>query len=198
MDYPEYIKVNNKEYKINTDFRIAIKCNEIAQNDKIRDYERALAIIYILFGDEAIEDAKQNPDLYEKFLKAAIKYLSCGKEPEKNQEKPDMDYIEDEGFIKSSFQYDYKYDPYEMDHVHWYKYFNDLNNLSNSEFGNCCVLNRVRNLRNMNLSEIKDIKERERIRKAQERFALKKYRREFNLTEQQEKSMEELNKLIGL
>lgn len=198
MDYPEYIKINNKEYKINTDFRVAIRCNQIAQDEMIKDYERALAIICLLFGTKAMDDCEKQPELYEKFLKAALKYLSCEKEQEKNKEQPDMDFIEDQGYIASSFEYDYKYNPYEKEHVHWYKYMNDLNNLSNDEFGMCCILNRVRNLRNIKLSEIKDSKQREKIKKAQEKFALKKYKKEFNLTKQQEKSMEELNKILGL
>lgn len=196
-EYPEYVRIEGKEYKINTDFRVAIECNQVCESD-VNQFERALAVIYLLFGEEAMNDCENNPALYEKFMKAAMKYLLCGKEKEKNPEKPDMDFVEDEGYIRSSFQYDYKYDPYEMKYVHWFKYMNDLNNLSNSEMGDCCVLNRVRNLRNIKLNEIKDSKEREKIRKSQERFALKKYKKEYNLTEEQEKSMEELNKIIGL
>lgn len=52
MNNPEYVKVDNKLYKINTDFRVAIECNYIAQDEKIGDYERSLAIIYKLFGEE--------------------------------------------------------------------------------------------------------------------------------------------------
>ena len=198
MNYPEYIKINGKEYKINTDFRVAIKCNEIAEDKTIKDYERAVGIIYVLFGDEALNDAEKNPELYQKFLNGALKYLVCGKELEQKKEQPDMDFIEDEGYIRSSFQYDYKYDPYEKDYVHWYKYMNDLNNLSNDEFGICCVLSRIRNIRTADLSKIKDSKERNRMKEAQDRVALKKYSKEYNLTKEQEKSMEELNKIIGL
>lgn len=196
-EYPEFIKIGSKEYKINTDFRVAIRCNEICESN-VHEIERAMAVICLLFGKEALEDAEKQPELYEKFMKASLKYLLCLKEKEDNDEKPDMDFIEDEGYIRSSFQYDYKYDPYDLEHVHWFKYMNDLNNLSNSELGDCCVLNRVRNLRNIKLSEIKDRKERERIKKAQERVALKKYKKEYRLTEEQERSMQELNNMLGI
>ena len=49
---PEYALVNDRKYKINTDFKIALRCEEISQNKDISDTERALAIIYLLFGDE--------------------------------------------------------------------------------------------------------------------------------------------------
>ena len=45
MNNPEYVKVGDKKYKINTDFRVAIECNNIAQDDSIGNTERPLAII---------------------------------------------------------------------------------------------------------------------------------------------------------
>ena len=75
MEYPKYVKVNDKKYAINTDFRVAIECNKIAEDTSIGDFERALAVIYKLFGDEGINAQ----DDYEKLLELAIKYLSCGK-----------------------------------------------------------------------------------------------------------------------
>lgn len=195
MDYPKYVMVEGKKYAINTDFRVAIECNRIAEDETIGDLERALGVIYELFGDEGIN----TPNHYEKLLEMAKKYLSCGKEIEDTKEKPDMDYIEDRDYIASSFQYDYKYDPYQMEYVHWWKYFNDLNNLSNSEFGNCCVLNRVRNLRNYDTRQIKDSKERQKMEKAKQQVALKKYKpKKKEATDEQMKSAEEFLKGIGL
>ena len=82
--------------------------------------------------------------------------------------------------------------------MHWWKFNNLINGLSNSELGNCCVLNRVRNLRNYDVSEIKDKKQRDKIIEAKEKVALKKYKKENNITAEQEKSMQELNKILGL
>lgn len=195
MTYPNYVKVNDKKYKINTDFRVAIECDSIARNENIEGEERALAIIYKLFGEEGLKDTQN----YEKLLELAQKYLSCGKEIDiKHNQKPDMDYIEDEGYIRSSFKYDYKYDPYEMEYMHWYEYFNDLNNLSNSELGDCCILNRVRNLRNMDLNEIKDPKEKQKIQEAKQAVALKRNKKEKHFTEEQNKSINKFKKLAGL
>jgi len=195
-DYPEYVEVEGKRYKINTDFRVAIECNRIAQDETIGDFERVLGVICTLFGTEAID----NPNHYEKLLKLALKYLSCDKDIDnQSNEEPYMDYIEDRWYISSSFEYDYKYDPYEMEHCHWYKFFNDLNNLSNSEIGNCCVLNKVINLRKFNPNEIKDFKERDKIIKAKELVKLKKHKKEtkVELTEAQQKSVDEFYKSLG-
>lgn len=191
MKCPQYVKIKDKLYKINTDFRVAIQCNEIAQDSSIGNFERALAIIYKLFGEEGLNDIEN----YEKLLELGTKYLSCGKEIENTKEKPDMDYIKDMDLIEASFMSDYHIDltTQEMD---WWKFNNLMNGLSNSELGNCCILNTIRNLRNYDASKIEDRKERQKIIEAQKYWALDK--RENHLTKEQEKSMEELNKILGL
>lgn len=193
MKYPEYVEIEGKQYKINTDFRVAIRCNEIAEDAKIGDCERALGIIYTLYGEEGIN----TPGHYEKLLELAKKYLSCGKEIEiTSDEQPDMDYVEDMDYIEASFMSDYHID-LTNEQMHWWKFMKLMNGLSNSDMGNCCILNRIRNLRNYNVSEIKDSKERQKIAKAKDMVALKKYKKENHLTKEQEESMERLNKILG-
>lgn len=194
-NYPEYAKIGNKKYKINTDFRIAIECQSIATDESISDYERALAIIYKLFGDEGINDF----DNYEKLLEIAMKYLGCGKEiePSKNNEEPDMDFKQDMDYIEASFMSDYNIDLTNIT-MHWWKFYNLINGLSNSEMGNCCVLNRVRNLRNYDTKEIKDPKERKKVEQAKKQVALKKEHKKREFTDKEQQNMEEFYKSIGL
>lgn len=193
MKYPEYVKIDDKLYKINTDFRVAIKCNEIAQDNNINDIERALGIIYMLFGDEGID----TPEHYETLLKKAKKYLSCGKELEVNKkEEPDMDFVQDYGLIWASMYSDYNGLDIDKEEIHWWKFMDMLNGLSNSELGNCCVLNRVRNLRNYDLKDIKDPKEREKIIKAKKEVALKKNKKVA--TKEELKSANEFLKNLGV
>ena len=191
--YPEYVEVEGKKYKINTDFRVAIECNKIAEDDSIGNLERALAIIYTLFGEEGINTS----DHYEKLLELAQKYLLCGKEFEENSNnKPDMDFIEDMDYIEASFMSDYHID-LTNETMHWWKFNNLINGLSNSEMGNCCVLNRIRNLRTFDVSEIKDKKERDKILKAKKQVELKKYKKKGRKATKKEKqsAMNFLNKL---
>ena len=187
------IQIEDTIYEANTDFRIAIRCSEIAQDDTIGDFERVLGIICTMFGEKALD----NPNHYEKLLKWALNYLSCGQEVIDNKEQPDMDYVEDMEYIEASFMSDYHID-LENEDMDWHKFNKLMNGLSNSELGNCCVLNRIRNLRNFEVSTIKDSKERQKITKAKEQVALKKYKKENHLTKEQEESMERLNKILGL
>ena len=194
MNYPEYVKIDDKKYKINTDFRTAIQCQDIATDETISDYERALAIVYKLFGDEGIN----TPQHYEKLLELAIKYLSCGKEVDmKDNEEPDMDFTQDMDYIEASFMSDYNIDLTNTE-MHWWKFYNLINGLSNSEMGNCCVLNRVRNLRTYDTKDIKDPKELEKIKKAKQQVALKKRVVKKNLTTEQQKNIDNFYKMTGI
>lgn len=191
MNNPEYVKIENRIYPINTDFRIAIECNNIAQSDNIGDTERPLAIIYKLFGSKGLD----NPDDWEKLLELAMKYLCLNKELDDSDEEPDMDFNKDMDYIEASFMSDYKIDLTETK-MHWWKFFNLIEGLSNSELGNCCVLNRIRNLRTFDVSKIKDQKEKRKIVEAKERFSLNR-KKEIKMTDKERKSQDKFFELLG-
>lgn len=190
--YPQYVEVNNKRYKINTDFRVAIECNRIAEDKTIGDLERGLAVIYALFGDEGID----TPEHYEKLLDLAKKYLLCGKEYDtKRNEKPNMDFIQDYSYITTSFMSDYHIDLDNCE-MHWWKFIDLMNGLSNSEFGNCCILNKIRNLRDLDISTIKDAKARKQIIEMKKEVALHKDKKV--VTQEQKDRAKEIYKKLGI
>ena len=194
MNYPEYVRIGEKKYKINTDFRIAIECQEIATDENIGDLERALAIIYKLFGDEGMADSEN----YERLLDLGRRYLSCGKEIEtSNNEEPDMDFIQDMDYIEASFMSDYNIDLTQLE-MHWWKFYKLMNGLSNSEMGNCCVLNRVRNLRTFDTKDIKDPKELAKINEAKKQVALKRKVVHKELTNEQKKNIDNFYEKLGI
>ena len=190
---PTKIKIDNIEYPINTDFRVAIKCDKVGRDTSIGDMERALAIIYMLFGEKGLE----NDFHHQQLLELAQKYLSCGKEIEKSNKEPDMDYEQDMDYIYASFMSDYNID-LENTQMHWWTFNTLINGLSNNEFGNCCIFNKIRNIRNYDLKEIKDVKERQKMQKAKESVALKKVAIQKKFTDEQEKNIEEFKRLAGI
>lgn len=193
MNYPKYVEIEDRRYEINTDFRIAIECNRIAEDETIGDFERVLAIIYTLFGEKGLNHQED----YEKLLELAKKYLTCGNELDETNDEPDMDYIQDMGYIEASFISDYNID-LENTEMHWWKFDKLMNGLSNSEIGNCCVLNRIRNLRTYDTKDIKDQKELERIKKAKKQVALKKREYKKELTTEQQKNIDNFYKMTGI
>lgn len=194
MENPTKVKIGEKYYKINTDFRVGLECNKIAQDENISDYERALAIIYKLFGDEGLNDIEN----HMKLLELGQKYLQMGKDmsdvKKGKYEQPDFDYEEDYDYIVASFMYDYHID-LNNTKMHLWTFWNLLNGLSNSEFGSCCILSRIRNLRNYDTSQIKDPKERKKMEEMKEQFALKKNKPK--MTEEQRKNQNEFLELLN-
>lgn len=198
MNNPQYVKVDDKLYKINTDFRVALECNNIAEDKNIGEYERALAIIYKLFGEDGLDCENQN-----KLLELGMKYLLLGNDKKElkneNKEKYELDFNKCIGLIKASFKFDYKYDPYELEYLHWYDFYNDLESLSTSEFGNCCILNRVTSILNQEPKEIKDNKQRQKLIEAQKLLSQKYCKQqEVKMTKEQEESAKAFYKSLGI
>lgn len=177
--YPEFAQIGDTKYKINTDFRVALRCNDIAMAN-VLDEERSLAIVYLLFGDKGLNDTHN----WNSLLEIALKYLRCGKESStkghKTNERVDIDFNQDWNYIQTSFFYDYHID-LQVENMHWWKFYNLLCGLSDK-----CVLNRVRFVREFDINQIKDAKEREKWIRQKELVALR-----IEKTEQ-EKKLDEL------
>ena len=127
--------------------------------------------------------------------------LGKGQKGLKNEpeSKYELDFYKCQGLIRSSFKFDYNYDPYELEYLHWYDFYNDLENLSTSELGNCCILNRIISILNQDTSKIKDSKEKQKIietqKQLQEKYCVKK---EKKITKEQEKSAKAFYKSLGI
>lgn len=184
--YPEYAEIDGKEYKIDTSYRTALKCFEIIEDENIPETERSLAIVYLLFDFIP----KKNIDL---FLKKAIIFLQCGESlEEQSSKKKDMDFIQDQKYINSSFMSDYHIDLSKTD-LHFWQYIELIQGLTENS-----ALSRIRTLRNYDLSEIKDEKTRKNIAEAQKQVALKKEHKKREFSNKEQQNMEEFYKSIGL
>lgn len=163
--YPEYARVGHKKYKINTDYRIALECEKVAKDESISDYERPLAIIYLLFGEDAIKDFSN----LEKLMNIAEKYLKCGKESiDESDEESNMSFEQDWSYIQASFMTDYRIN-LNKEKMHWWMFSDLMNGLTEN-----CVLNRIRFIRDYDISGIKDQKELNKWIKMKKTVELKK------------------------
>lgn len=141
---PLFIEVDGKKYHINTDFRIALECDEIArQNGENKQYETILAVIYKLFGEECLDDVLNERISIEKVLKLVEIYLWCGKKQEElvNDKEPSMNFKQDIGYIRASFMSDYQID-LSKEKMHWWLFNDYLRGLKEDS-----ILNRVRYVR---------------------------------------------------
>lgn len=165
-DYPRFAQTKNRKYKINTDFRVALRCNKMTESD-ISDEERGLALIYLLFGEEGLKHSED----WQELLQLGLKYLRCGKEVQEDneEEEVDMDFEQDWKYIRTSFFYDYKKKITKNTYMHWWEFYELLCGLSEK-----CILSRIRFTRNFDISQIKDSKELEKWIKLKEQVALRK------------------------
>lgn len=165
-NYPKFAQIKNVKYKINTDYRVTLECEKVAQSN-VPEEEKALAIIYLLFGDRGLRDSEN----WQELLEVGLKYLRCGKEIIDNDEETevDMDFEQDWEYIKASFFYDYKIKLTQKKYMHWWEFYNLLCGLSEN-----CILSRVRFVRNYDISQIKDSKEYEKMARQKEMLMIKK------------------------
>lgn len=181
MSYPEYANIDGTRYKINTDFKVALRCFKIINDVDIQGEERTLAIIYILFG------FVPEFDLLQKFLDKAVLFLQCGKtSQEQNSHKRDMDFEYDSAYIGASFMSDYHIDINSVD-MHWWQFCDLISGLTEH-----CVLSRVREIRNYDLSDIKDEKTRSKILQAKEELSIPVRR-----TKEEQAEIDEFERLFG-
>ena len=179
MTYPEYAEVAGVQYKINTDYRVALRCFDVIEDTSICDEERAMAVIYLLFGDVPT-------DRLEDFLRIAGVYLRCGeKEETQASANRDMDFTADEKYIAASFMSDYQIDLYKAD-MHFWQYIHLIQGFTERS-----VMSRVREIRNYDLDELKDPKTRAKMVKAKEAVALPE---KFSKAEQE--AIDEFEKLF--
>lgn len=193
MKCPQKVKIDDTIYNINTDFRVAIECDRIARDETIDDYERPLGIIYTLFGEKALDNEKH----YNKLFDYALKYLRCGKEPQDNNKEPDMDYIKDMPYIEASFMSDYHID-LDNTKMDWYKFSTLMDGLSGGDFGNCCILSKIRKGRKYDPNKIEDPQERAEFIEWQKSISLNKSNRKKEFSEEEKNNMEEFYKQAGL
>lgn len=162
MIYPEALLVGDTEYEINTGYEYALACLACINDPELGDTERAYGVIDILYKDPQPEDLVEA-------VRMAVKFLQLGKDGQapRTARAPDMDYEADMHYIRASFRSDYKLDLGRMPELHWWEFMELLQGLTDD-----CILNRIRDLRNYDLSTVKDPKTRSRIIQAQREVAL--------------------------
>ena len=182
--YPEYVQVDGQQFKLDTDFRTGLKCFEVINDPDISDYERSLAVIYLL-----LDDLPENVN-FEKLMDVLKVYLSCGRKDDNSGSggKKDMDLNEDENYIVSSFMHDYGIDLTRPLQMHWWRFIALLDGLSSE-----CILSRIRDIRTCDLNDYKG-KARTRMAKAKEAVALKK---EVRYTDEEKDAIDHFESLLA-
>lgn len=182
--YPTKMEANGHIYPINTDYRIALACFKALNDTEITNLERFYAIETLLLGENVLSED-------ELILKQKIElYLRCGKEENISEEERDFDYLQDEVEVRTSIRQCYNnLDINKLDYLHWYEYNELISGLTNES-----LINKIRELRSFDLSEVSDEKRKQKIIEAQKKVALK----EIHIKTKEEEEIDEFwNNIMG-
>lgn len=159
MSYPTKAEINGEIYDLNTSYKTALRCFEVINDNRIGDTERTLAVCKLLYGFVPTTDL-------DAFLDKAILFLSCGEKREDEADRRVFDHNYDFKYVTASFASDYHIDLTKED-LHWWRYCELLSGLTRHS-----ILSRVIEIREYDLSEVKDAKSRADIMRAKEEVAL--------------------------
>lgn len=116
--FPTKIRVNNKELKINSDFRNCIKIIEAFEDDELFDEEKYLILVERLYVDD-VEDS----DL-EEAIRKGIKFLDMGEENEDSEEnvKRLYSFSKDDNYIYTGIRQSHNIDLNSIEYLHWWNF----------------------------------------------------------------------------
>lgn len=119
---PTTLCIEDREYKIRTDYRIALTIFEAFNDIELKDNEKAMVMLNLLY--EIV------PDNIEEALKKASWFLDGGKQYEEfNKTKKVMDWEQDESIIFSAVNKVAGYETREKEYMHWWTflgYFSEI------------------------------------------------------------------------
>ncbi len=181
MPYPQFVKIRGKKVRIKTDYNTALKCFKVINDNTIGDYERALAVVYIMYGYIPDED------LINDYLVMAQKFLQCGESIDEQEAKEaDMDFNYDRKYINASFMSDYHIDLTQYPNMHFWQFCELITGLTDK-----CILSRVRQIRTCDPNDYAE-KDRHEIYKAKEALALP-----VNYSKEEQAKIDEFEALFG-
>lgn len=155
MELIKYATIQGKKYEINTDFKVAMKCDAIINDPNIDDYDRGILVTGLLFGEDS-------PYCNEALEKATI-FLGGG---QKESTKKIIDLEQHWNLIYSAFKSQYGINLHSED-LHYQEFLMLLQGLKDQ------VLTDVVDLLTYDLSTVKDPKQKRKILKAQKQFQVK-------------------------
>lgn len=162
--YPKEIEIDGTNFSIDTDFRTWIGINEAMLDISLDPNVRAYLIMSVF--------KKSIPRLETTSLKKVANFLKGpnqedSKESAHRKSRYIFSFTYDADYIIGAFQECYGIDLINIDYLHWWHFLALLNALNIQ-----CALKQRMYYRSIRLADIKDKKERNRIRKIQNAIAL--------------------------
>ena len=172
-EFPDFVEVDGKLYKIITDFRDWIRLNDLVDDDEVNDIDK-VNLLLMWFDGEI-------PDNIEGAIYALGDFLTARgiyRDSETGEKKKDIarafSFSEDAGCIYSAFRECYGIDLQTVEYMHWWKFQTLFDWLPQDT-----EIKKRMMYRTVNLNDITDKEERKRVKRIQERIKLKKKHKKY-------------------
>lgn len=170
-DYPTVLKVENEFVPIITDFREYIKLLDMLNDEEVNGYEKMLFLQqYFLKEPNNMDDAISRLTDFvsmKELNDVHTEESGEGEGTEAEEPKPLFSFALDYPYILAGFWQDYGIDISEVKYLHWWKFRQLFDGLSEKTE----IKQRIM-YRSIDLSTIKDKEERKRIEKIQRSIKL--------------------------
>jgi len=125
--FPNRIEINDKEFEINSDFRIGLEIVLMFEDATMNKIEQLQEMCNLLYKNEILEED------FEEACKKATKFLDCGevrKVVKENQNEEDNDdedgrlysFEKDAKYIYSAIKQTHHIDLESIENLHWWKF----------------------------------------------------------------------------
>lgn len=117
--FPTSVEINGKEYALNTDFRVGLKCILAWEDPELTAREKTLVMLRLLY--------KEIPPDTQKACELAVYFLNCGEEKDDGEaaESPVRrvySFTKDAKYIYSAIRQTHGIDLETVKHLHWWKF----------------------------------------------------------------------------
>ena len=165
---PTVIEINNKEYKINSDFRTSILFELLMQDNSIEDDDKLIMGLNLYYNEIPPQGC------WTEAIEQMLWFYRCGKDIKKSKGNGKgksvtqiYSFEHDDDYIYAAFMDQYKIDLQDIEYLHWWKFKAMFKALKDDN-----EIVKIMGYRSMDLSKIKDKEQKAYYKKMQELYKL--------------------------
>lgn len=163
---PTTINIDNKEYEINSDFRISILFELLMQDNSMGDKDKFLMALQLYYPviPESVNEA----------IEQMLWFYKCGKDVRKSKGNGKgksvtqiYSFEHDDDYIYAAFMDQYSIDLQDIEYLHWWKFKAMFKSLKEDN-----EIVKIMSYRSMDISKIKDKEQKAYYKKMQELYKI--------------------------
>ena len=182
---PKEVTIDNKEYKINSDFRTSILFELLMQDSSIGEEEKILMALQLYYP--------QIPMNINGAIEKMLWFYRCGKDISKSKGNGKgksvtqiYSFEHDDDYIYAAFMDQYGIDLQDIDYLHWWKFKAMFKSLKEDN-----EIVKIMGYRSMDLSKIKDKEQKTYYKRMKELYKLP-----IQISKHEEEKLKEIEQVL--